>query len=426
MVENRVRRLRQDFLRLMNQTTNLDKTNATSLLSLAKELEQRIEQMTSSIDEMRLKVHVLVQRAELEVETLEGAAPPPDRPAATDHRHEAPAPVSESQDEDPREAVRRAVEEARAEQESHQAAHFGDGWSGPNIEHGLWSTPIPNRDAKPRSDEDEEHRAAVRRMAEDVRAELAADAPEAPAEEAPSSDDTETGSGATWDDEATREAVRLAVEKARADMAGRTLGQDNPEDVSEAPKDAPARDEKDPREAVRRMVERTRAELMSGAADASEAALPEAEPEDEDPREAVRRAVEASRAELGLNERDEEPLGEEPARQPMHIPSAKEVDSNRFAGLNALGGPSLIVIEDPEGRVELVQVYATLDKISKSAQASLLNYTPHSVTVGLNAFSQAPSEGELESAAEAVFGRPCQVVNDGTRLSVVVGAGKAA
>jgi hypothetical protein len=221
---------------------------------------------------------------------------------------------------------------------------------------------------------------------------------------------------AASNDEAAREAVRLAVERAKAEMSGGSFGS------AAGPEEA-----EDPREAVRRMVEQTRTELFFGApSGASERTRNEAESAEVDPRQAVRRAVEASRAELGLGQpEDEAPPHGESSPRPMQMPDAVRTDSGRFAGLEALGAPSLIVIEDPEGRVELVQVYATLDRISKASQAALLNYTPHSVTVGLNSFAQPPSTDELAAAAEAVFGRSCKVANDGTRLSVLVG-GKAA
>jgi hypothetical protein len=88
-------------------------------------------------------------------------------------------------------------------------------------------------------------------------------------------------------------------------------------------------------------------------------------------------------------------------------------------------GPPVIVIEDSLGRVELSQVFATLSRVDRSAQAALLNYTPHSVTIGLNMLSAVPDAKELALAAEAVFGRVCTVKSEGSRTAIEIGTSAA-
>jgi hypothetical protein len=87
-------------------------------------------------------------------------------------------------------------------------------------------------------------------------------------------------------------------------------------------------------------------------------------------------------------------------------------------------GPPVIVIKDPEGRVELARVYETLSLVNCDENAALLNYTPHSVTVGLNLRASVPSKEAMEKAIETVFGRMCRVESDGVRVSVDIGMGK--
>ncbi len=84
-------------------------------------------------------------------------------------------------------------------------------------------------------------------------------------------------------------------------------------------------------------------------------------------------------------------------------------------------GPPVIVIEDPLGRVELSQVFATLSKVDRSAQAALLNYSPHSVTIGLGMATPVPDPNLLALAAQAVFGRSCTVRSEGNRTAIEVG-----
>jgi hypothetical protein len=90
---------------------------------------------------------------------------------------------------------------------------------------------------------------------------------------------------------------------------------------------------------------------------------------------------------------------------------------------NDFTGPPVIVFDDPEGRVELSQVFATLSRIDRSSHAALLNYTPHTVTIGLSMLAQLPHADELVKAAQAVFGRSCRVKTEGNRTTVEVGSG---
>ena len=79
------------------------------------------------------------------------------------------------------------------------------------------------------------------------------------------------------------------------------------------------------------------------------------------------------------------------------------------------------MIKDSEGRVELARVYETLSRVNCDENAALLNYTPHSVTVGLNVKAAIPETEVLAEAVKAVFGRACEVDSDGVRLNVQIG-----
>jgi hypothetical protein len=77
-----------------------------------------------------------------------------------------------------------------------------------------------------------------------------------------------------------------------------------------------------------------------------------------------------------------------------------------------------IMIEDPSGRVELVRVYQALARLGRAGDASLTNYTPHSVTVVLES-GNAPSNTDLGAAVQDAFGRACQVSVDQLGRTVV-------
>jgi hypothetical protein len=160
-----------------------------------------------------------------------------------------------------------------------------------------------------------------------------------------------------------------------------------------------------------------RAELDGGNAtntttDEAEPALDPNDP-DAEVRDEVRRAVEAARAEMAsgyANSEDEGGAIEKkfsfPDWQSTHVEPM---------------GPPVIVIKDSEGRVELARVYETLSRVHCDENAALLNYTPHSVTVGLNAKAAVPDVEALTEAVRATFGRACEVDSDGVRVNVQIG-----
>ena len=85
-------------------------------------------------------------------------------------------------------------------------------------------------------------------------------------------------------------------------------------------------------------------------------------------------------------------------------------------------GPPVVVMKDADGRVELASVYETLNELGCGDGAALLNYTPHSVTVGLPTMAQFPSPEQMAEAVERVFGLTSRVESDGVRITVSIGA----
>jgi hypothetical protein len=234
-------------------------------------------------------------------------------------------------------------------------------------------------------------------------------------------DEANAAAPAVDPEEVRREEVRLAVERARAEMFGE----------KQAP---PVDDDEAKREEVRRMVESTRGSLSWNTMKSDGGSWGQFQPEpggfsigrdqappkpsgesnepgdpDEARREEVRRAVEAARAEM-----TPEDAG------PRIVPIVPRPGSPQPRGAD-FNGPPVIVIEDPSGRVELSQVFATLSKVDRSAQAALLNYSPHSVTIGLGMTAAVPDPNELVLAAQSVFGRSCTVKLDGNRTAIEVG-----
>ncbi len=139
-------------------------------------------------------------------------------------------------------------------------------------------------------------------------------------------------------------------------------------------------------------------------------AEPEPEPEG-DSREEVRKTVEAARQELSAG--DEKPVFRLAA--PGSIPDWSHMQMEP-------SGPPVVVMKDAEGRVELASVYETLNELGCGDGAALLNYTPHSVTVGLPATASFPSKEKVAAAVEKVFGLSSRVESDGVRLTVSIGA----
>jgi hypothetical protein len=84
-------------------------------------------------------------------------------------------------------------------------------------------------------------------------------------------------------------------------------------------------------------------------------------------------------------------------------------------------GPPVLVVKDTDGRVELANVYDLLNRLECGESAALLNYTPHSVTVGLPIQAPSPTLASVESAVMAVFGRSGVVDTDGARITVQMG-----
>jgi hypothetical protein len=83
-------------------------------------------------------------------------------------------------------------------------------------------------------------------------------------------------------------------------------------------------------------------------------------------------------------------------------------------------GPPTIVMEDADGHVELVRIFDTLSRVDCADQAVLLNYAPHSVTVGITA-KTLPDPNALAAAVREVFERSCEVKSQDNRITVQLG-----
>ena len=66
-------------------------------------------------------------------------------------------------------------------------------------------------------------------------------------------------------------------------------------------------------------------------------------------------------------------------------------------------------------------MFETLNQIDCGDSAALLNYTPHSVTVGVPARATLPSNDKIAAVVKKVFGRKCRVDSDGVRTTVTIG-----
>ncbi len=295
--------------------------------------------------------------------TAHGFAPP----------QEAPAEAASDPD-DPREQVRRAVEQLRSE-----------------IESGLTRTETPDTTAEP-ADElaPEPAPAALQGLASDAAAQ-----PPATAE-------------VSQEDEDHRDQVRRAVEQMRAEI------QDAGSGVQPQPASSHGDGDADVREQVRRDVEH-----IGGAGVMSEVG-----PEQPfDVREQVRRAVEEAKAEIesGRSGPDGTPaksLADVFNLDKPGIPNHQASQDERFLQ------PAILVIDDPEGRVELVRVYRTLARLEVAATANLANYSSHSVTVQLEERKVPPQE-DIADAVTYAFERDCSVDIDGNRASIRLFGGKA-
>ncbi len=292
--------------------------------------------------------------------------------------------TAEQKPEAPRDAVRDEVAKTVSEvrDDLATAEPGSEASSGPMISAGL-SAAI---------DDEATRRDEVARAVARMRAELGYGPPvppESAVDETAPADEAGASTAEVDEDAARREEIARAIAQLREE----TDGDGEPEDVALGA----ASEQSDP---------------------SSEVALPheaEATPDEEAVREEVRRAVEAARAELsgGLSA--------------MMAPPAPATANTRFSLSDWTveqdrDGPPVIVIKDADGRVELAHVYEALNRVSCGDSAALLNYTPHSVTIGLPVRAVIPDDEHLASAFESVFGRPCRIQSDGVRISVSMGS----
>jgi hypothetical protein len=196
-----------------------------------------------------------------------------------------------------------------------------------------------------------------------------------------------------------REQVRRAIAELRRDIEA---GSDDAAQPSEAASDDAG---DDARESVRATVEH-----IAGVTPLAD--VPADGPFDV--REQVRRAVEEAKAEInasGVGELQAKAIADAFDPEKLRIPHYEALLDERFLQ------PAIIVIDDPEGRVELVRVYRTLARLDVAVTANLANYSSHSVTVQLEE-RKLPAEQEIASAIGYAFERECTIDIDGNRASV--------
>jgi len=204
--------------------------------------------------------------------------------------------------------------------------------------------------------------------------------------------------------------VRAEIEAARAN--GETIDFDAPAEPAEGDEDAR-------RAEVQRMVDELRdgindASLEKGGAFEPAGAIDAPAGDDEEAkREEARLAVEQMRAEMAGGNRH---VSFDPPPPKTPAPS---LDWSHMSA--EVSGPPVIVVKDTEGRVELANVYELLNHLDCGESAALLNYTPHSVTVGLPIRAPMPSPDAVERAVGAVFGRAGVIDTDGVRITVQMG-----
>jgi len=310
-------------------------------------------------------------------------------------RFVAPVPV-ESRSASPQPAVpepeEREAPEAASDFGSAVREH-GFGWGAmPGMsgieEAGLTFAASPARGEPAEADAERDQ---VRQAVEQARVELAAGA--ATADHEAMSAGAEPLAAEPAEDEAARDQVRQAVEQARADLAGATSA-----DRVAAPPDANELHEDEAEQAP---------ELQATRQARTEA--PEPEGDEDEARDEVRRAVEQARAELEATK--PERAAED---RPVALPASLQTHAVQSAA-------PIIVVDDPDGRVELAGVYEMLGFVGMADQASLLNYTHYSATVGINSL-KLPKPEAFGEAAEKAFGRPCTWQNEGGRLTLRLGS----
>jgi hypothetical protein len=406
--------------------------------ALVNEVTERLEATSASLAALREAVQrlTLAQPSASEPPANRGVVEPAAVPSAPNAEARSVEPAVSDDEEARREEVRRAVEQARTEMERIWSP---EGLA--SVSEGSW--PSRSEEDEVKAEENGHHKAW---------------------------DEDEMPSIATPDD-ARLDDVRQAVEAAREDPAG---------SAEEEPAPAEAIDEDAAREEIRRTLEQFRAERATDAsADAtSEGSWPSGEAkesgtvgqwppgdsawgwpssatgwpveldrpaagevgEDEsatapienqapsdsgaavqgnDVRDSVRRAVEQARAELITNE--QEPAEPEPAASEETAFAWPDHSGDMASDVEHLLIPASLVIEDPQGRIELARVYETLNRLDFASDASLLNYTAHQVTVSLGSSRRAPTAEAVAAAVRGAFGRTCQVTIDGTRIGAQIG-----
>ena len=310
-----------------------------------------------------------------------------------------------------REAVSRIVEEAKQELTGGHNRVADGSWAVPSDLSGLDSTsegswpmvrprptPALHPSARPsfgdesgggketETGDEAARRDEVARMVAEMRAGLGGTAEVSEEQDAP-----DAAPGAGWSEEQTETADRPVMDE---ETSGGGSRQDE----------------------ISRMVAEMRSEMAEGEPGGGDSG--DAVEDDKEVRDEVRRAVEAAKAEMASGwGRGEEPAAETAEKKRFSFPNWETTHMEP-------SGPPVIVIKDPEGRVELARVYEALSRVNCDENAALLNYTPHSVTVGLNVRASVPTKEAMAEAVEKVFGRKCRVESDGVRVSVDIGGGQ--
>jgi hypothetical protein len=372
--------------------------SSSSWKTLARDLEERIESLTRALDEIRFVVQQLTVEA-----ASAGVEPSPSF-------HEPARSVFAPPDATP-------------------SVWEGLDYTLPPVDAG-WSSlgPVPDTPAVPAAREEVTGPAGSQPIP------LANDTPAWP-EPAVSWQGPATVP-ASVDDDPVREEVRRAVERMRAEMeSGAAFAEDRSAPVEMTPPEpAPtviestlvntpssATDTDALRDEVRRAVEAARREISEGSlrpetAASAWSATPAMPVEPVVPSQPV---APLPPVELPAAGPTAAAMVEPPAPPVAIVPETPAPPAFDYQQAErGLAMPS-IIIEDPQGRVELVRVYETLSRVNRADQAVLLNYTPHSVTVGLGS-EGLPAIEALKEAVSGVFGRGCQATSDGYRISVVI------
>jgi hypothetical protein len=266
--------------------------------------------------------------------------------------------------------------------------------------------------AAPAAIYDEEAREAVRRAVQEAKSQMAGDEWRAET----SSFVNEEKPDVSWitvpDDGSAPEPLPVIDDDMVAELIDHRDTAAAPAGVETEGHDGPAytepEGEEDPREAVRRAVEQAKAEMGFGTQQPAPLASPA--DDEEAAREAVRQAVAQARAELATD-------GWGPAAKPVEVaPKFVVPPPHRPERVH----PPTITIEDPEGRVELARVYNLLKRLDCAANSSLLNYSSRQVSVQLSD-NQPPQSYEVGDAVREVFERENDVSVDGLNVIVKLG-----